>query len=63
MLIEPPADRDVKTGKNHNSPAQSKTRKDFYDWLAQQIKIDGISTSNVTQPLMMFQTTEVRASG
>ena len=44
ILIEPPADRDVKTGKNHNSPAQSKTRKDFYDWLAQQIKIDGISS-------------------
>ena len=44
ILIEPPADRDVKTGKNHNSPAQSKTRKDFYDWLAERIKIDGISS-------------------
>jgi len=29
----------VKTGKNQNSPAQIKTRKDFYDWLAQEIKI------------------------
>jgi hypothetical protein len=44
ILIEPPADRDVKTGKNQNSPAQIKTRKDFYDWVAQEIKIDGISS-------------------
>jgi hypothetical protein len=41
--IEPPPDRDVKAGKNQNSPAQVKTRKDFYDWLAQTINIDGIS--------------------
>jgi Nucleotidyl transferase AbiEii toxin, Type IV TA system len=43
ILIEPPADRGVKSGKNQNSPAQIKTRTDFYDWLAQTIKIDGIS--------------------
>jgi Nucleotidyl transferase AbiEii toxin, Type IV TA system len=44
ILIEPPAGRDVKIGKNQNSPAQIKTRTDFYDWLAQTIKIDGISS-------------------
>jgi hypothetical protein len=33
----------VKTGKNQNTPAQIKTRTDFYDWLAKTIKIDGIS--------------------
>ena len=44
ILIEPPAGRDVKTGKNQNSPAQIKTRTDFYDWLAQTIKIDGIAS-------------------
>jgi hypothetical protein len=44
ILIEPPSDRDVKVGKNQNSPAQIKTRKDFYDWLAHTIKIDGISS-------------------
>jgi hypothetical protein len=42
VLIVPPAGRDVKTGKNQNSAAQIKTRTDFYDWLAQTIKIDGI---------------------
>lgn len=32
----------MKTGPNQNKPAHVKTRKDFYDWLAQTIKIDGI---------------------
>jgi hypothetical protein len=45
ILIEPSPGQDVKTGKNQNSPAQIKTRKDFYDWLAQEIKIDGISSA------------------
>jgi hypothetical protein len=44
ILIEPPAGRDVKVGKNQNSPAQIKTRTDFYDWLARTIRIDGISS-------------------
>jgi hypothetical protein len=44
ILIEPFPGQDVKTGKNQNSPAQIKARKDFYDWLAQEIKIDGISS-------------------
>lgn len=44
ILIEPPKDRDVKPGKNQNSAAQIKTRTDFYDWLTQTIKIDGVTT-------------------
>ena len=44
ILIEPSPGQDVKTGKSQNSPAQIKTRKDFYDWLARKIKIDGISS-------------------
>jgi hypothetical protein len=44
ILIEPPPERDVKSGKNQNSPAQIKSRKDFYDWLAQSITINGISS-------------------
>jgi len=42
IRIEPPPGRDVKTGKNQTSPAQRKTRQDFYDWLAATIKVDGI---------------------
>jgi hypothetical protein len=44
ILIEPTAGRDVKIGKNQNNPAQIKTRTNFYDWLTQTIKIDGISS-------------------
>lgn len=42
ILIEPPPGRDVKTRRNQNKPAHIQTRKDFYDWLARTIKIDGI---------------------
>lgn len=42
IRIEPPEDRDVKTGRNQDGPAQVKSRKDFYDWLADTIDIDGI---------------------
>src|ERR1700683_178602 len=44
IRIEPPPDRDVKTGRNQTKPAQVKSRKDFYDWLAATIHIDGIET-------------------
>ncbi|MGY3533167.1 MULTISPECIES: hypothetical protein [Bradyrhizobium] len=44
ILIQPFPGQDVKTGKNQNKPAHIKSRKDFYDWLAGEIKIDGIST-------------------
>lgn len=42
IRIEPPPDRDVKTGRNHTKLAHIQGRRDFYDWLAQTIKIDGI---------------------
>jgi Nucleotidyl transferase AbiEii toxin, Type IV TA system len=43
--IDPPADRNVKSGRNQDKPAHVKSRKDFYDWLANtKIKIDGIDT-------------------
>ena len=42
IRIDPPEDRDVKTGRNQDSPAQVQSRKEFYDWLAQKIRIDGI---------------------
>ena len=43
--IDPPASRNVKTGRNQDKLAHVKSRKDFYDWLADtKIKIDGIDT-------------------
>jgi hypothetical protein len=44
ILIEPFPGQDVKVGKNQNSAAQIKTRTDFYEWLAKEIKINGISS-------------------
>lgn len=44
ILIEPPAGMDVKTGKNHNKPAHCESRKKYYDWLAGEIRVDGIDT-------------------
>ena len=42
IRIEPPPAHDVKIGPNQLSGAQIKTRTDFYDWLAQTIRINGI---------------------
>ena len=42
IRIEPPAGMDVKTGRNQDSPAQCESRKRYYDWLADTIRIDGI---------------------
>src|SRR6516165_2632598 len=44
ILIEPPPGQDVKTGRNQNSPAHIKTRANYYETLAQTIKIDGVTT-------------------
>ena len=42
IRIEPPAGMDVKTGQNHIKPDHCASRKQYYDWLSQEIKIDGI---------------------
>jgi hypothetical protein len=42
IRIEPQADMDVKSGRNHDKPAHITSRQNFYDKLAEIIKIDGI---------------------
>jgi Nucleotidyl transferase AbiEii toxin, Type IV TA system len=37
LRIEPPADRKVNTGKNHDKPAQVASRQAYFDWLAQEM--------------------------
>jgi hypothetical protein len=37
LRIEPPPDRNVKTGKNHDKPAQQASRQAYFDWLAQEM--------------------------
>jgi hypothetical protein len=42
IRIDPPPDRQVKTGRNQTKPAHVQSRQEFYDWLANTIRIDGI---------------------
>ncbi len=37
LRIDPPPDRNVKTGKNHDKPAQQAFRQAYFDWLAQEM--------------------------
>src|SRR5215469_7305940 len=43
IRVEPPPSRDVKTGHNQTKPAHVQSRREFYDWLAATIRIDGIT--------------------
>ncbi|SIO66672.1 Nucleotidyl transferase AbiEii toxin, Type IV TA system [Bradyrhizobium erythrophlei] len=43
IRIEPPEGQDVKTGRNHLKEVHIRGRKDFYDWLARTIRINGIT--------------------
>src|SRR5258705_11182069 len=43
IRINPPEDREVKTHANQTKPAHVQSRRDFYEWLADTIRIDGIS--------------------
>ena len=42
IRIEPPAEMKISTNPNQQKPAHVESRKGFYDWLAETIKIDGI---------------------
>lgn len=43
IRIEPPDHLQVKTGRNHTKRAHTESRKKFYDWLAETLRIDGIT--------------------
>jgi hypothetical protein len=42
IRIEPPPELHVKTGPNHDKLRHVESRKKFYNWLAETIRIDGI---------------------
>src|SRR3989338_11201110 len=39
IRINPPAEMKVMTGRNHDKPQHCESRRQYYDWLAQHIKI------------------------
>lgn len=43
IRIEPPPHMEVKIGRNQDKPAHCKSRRSFYDWLADTIAIHGIA--------------------
>lgn len=44
IRIEPPTGMEVYMGKNHDKPTHIESRRRFYDWLSETIKIDGITS-------------------
>lgn len=42
IRIDPPAEMQVKTGRNQDKQAHIASRRQFYDWLANRIRIPGI---------------------
>ena len=42
--IKPPIERKVNENPNNTKVGAVKSRKEYYDWLAQNIKIDGITS-------------------
>ncbi len=44
IRVEPPQDQDVRTGRNQTKTAHIDSRRKFYDWLAETIRIDGIES-------------------
>ena len=44
IRIEPPAELEVKSGRNQRKSQHSESRKNFYDWIAAAIEISGIES-------------------
>lgn len=44
IRIEPPTELMVKVGRHHDKPVHVESRRGYYDWLAQHIRISGIET-------------------
>lgn len=49
IRVEPPQAMEVKTGKNHDKQIHSDTRKKFFDWLAEEIRIPDITVRRATE--------------
>ena len=49
IRFEPPAGMDVKIGKNQNKELHIESRRKFYEWLAEEIRIPDIAVSRATE--------------
>nr|WP_291010195.1 nucleotidyl transferase AbiEii/AbiGii toxin family protein [Hydrogenophaga sp.] len=60
IRIEPPADMAVKTGRNQDKPAHVASRRDYYEALAERIRIPGIDS---VQRDTLFDDEKLRSAG
>jgi predicted nucleotidyltransferase component of viral defense system len=49
IRFEPPAEMEVKTGKNRDKDIHIESRRKFYDWLTAEIKIPDVTASRATE--------------
>lgn len=49
IRFEPPAEMEVKTGKNHDKDIHIESRRKYYDWLTAEIKIPDVTASRATE--------------
>lgn len=60
IRIEPPDGLQVKVGKNHDKPAHIDSRRNYYDWLANNIAIPGI---DIVERDTAFDDEKMRSAG
>ncbi|AZP11199.1 nucleotidyl transferase AbiEii/AbiGii toxin family protein [Undibacterium parvum] len=60
IRIEPPIELQVKAGRNHDKPAHVESRRAYYDWLSQHIRISGIEA---VQRDTAFDDEKMRSAG
>ena len=60
LRINPPTEMNIPIGHNQDKPAQRQRRKEFYDWLASEIRIEGLYEC---QRDTLFDDTKYRSGG
>lgn len=63
LRIEPPEDLDLKTGKNHDKPGHIESRRNFFDWVAAEIKSRGIPGIEAVDRDYEFDDDKFRSAG
>ena len=63
LRIEPPAALEVRTGKNHDKPAHIESRRLFFDWIANEIKVRAIDGIESVERDHEFDDSKFRSAG
>jgi Nucleotidyl transferase AbiEii toxin, Type IV TA system len=63
LRIEPPADRVVPVGKNHDKPAHIQARKAYFDWLSEQLQARPLPGFSGIERAPEFDDNKYRSAG